>query len=488
MKLLGFSINRSKPGRKTRRAVRGFDAAKADRLFAGWATTGDDVDTDIANGLSQLRARSRDQFLNNDFARRYVEMVRANIVGPNGVVFQSAALDSNGNIDRQDSDAIEKAFNDWARAEHCDLEERTCWKEKQRQAAGTAAIDGEILARTYTGPSYGKYGFMVQHLDAALLNEEYNKNLAGGNFIRMGIEYDQRKRAVAYHLLVGSNAAADSINAGKRYRRIPANQIIHTFDPIQTGQSRGYPWMATGLGSLKMLDAYFEAALTAARAGASKMGFIQSADGAAFSGDDVDDDGSVISDFEAGIIEQLPEGMTFNPFDPKYPHELFENFTKVFLQRFASGGGVSYSGVSGNLEGVNFSSIRAGVLEEREMCKIRQEWFIEGYCRPIFERWLTAALLGGHITVQGRPLPADKEEKFRRATWQARRWAWVDPSKDTNSRVTQIENNLTTVSAVIREQGQDPDEVFQERSKELARMKELGLTDEEVIENGQATE
>ena len=467
--------------RRVNQAYRGFDAAKTDRLFAGWATTGESIDTDIKSGLSSLRARSRDQFLNNDFARRYVEMVRSNIVGPKGIIFQSAVVDIRGNADRVDCDAIEAAFSDWGRPENCDLEERVCWKEKQRQAAGTVAIDGDVLVRLYTGASYGKYGFMIQHLDAALLDETLDKKLADGCFIRSGIEYDQRKRVVAYYLLASNSGMADLTYNGRRYARIPAEQIVHLYDPVQTGQSRGYPWLSTGLGSMKMLDAYFEAALTAARAGAAKMGFIHSQDGASYEGDGSDSDGAVISDFESGVIEQLPDGMNFTAFDPKYPHEQFDSFTKVFLQRVASGGGVSYSGLSGDLEGVNFSSIRAGVLEERETWKARQEWFIEGYCRPIFEAWLKAALLGGHIKSFGNTLPASREEKFKRANWQARRWAWVDPSKDTNSRVTQVENNMTTISAVIREQGGDPDEVFQERSKEKERLAELGLTDKEVI-------
>ena len=483
MKLLDIFKRNKKPSRRRLPSYRGFDAAKTGRLFAGWSTTGESIDTDIKAGLSSLRSRSRDQFLNNDFARRYVEMVRSNVVGPKGIVFQSSVLDENGNVDRNDSNAIEAAFNDWAKKEHCDLEEHICFKEKQRQAVGTTAIDGEILVRTYTGASYGKYGFMIQHLDASLLNEQYSRTLPAGGFIRMGIEYDERKRVVAYHLLVNSDTAADTNWNGKRYTRVPADQILHVYDPVQSGQSRGYPWLSTGLDSMKMLDAYFEAALTAARAGAAKMGFIHSPEGSSYGGDGEDADGAVISDFESGVIEQLPEGMNFTPFDPKYPHEQFDSFTKVFLQRVASGGGVSYSGLSGDLEGVNFSSIRAGVLEEREMWKARQEWFIEAYCRPIFERWLSAALLGGHIRSFGHPLPASKYEKFRKSTWQARRWAWVDPSKDTNSRIAQIENYMTTVSAVIREQGGDPDEVFQERAKEKQRMAELGITESEVVES-----
>ena len=75
------------------------------------------------------------------------------------------------------------------------------------------------------------------------------------------------------------------------------------------------------------------------------------------------------------------------------------------------------------------------------------------------------------------------EEKYGRVSWQARRWAWVDPQKDMNASIMAINNNITTVSAVIREAGKDPEEVFQERAKEKARLAELGLTVAEVVNN-----
>jgi lambda family phage portal protein len=295
----------------------------------------------------------------------------------------------------------------------------------------------------------------------------------------MGVEYDAGGRVVAYHIRSSAAYGSPGPN-GSSYRRLPAENVIHLFDPQQVGQSRGYPRVSTSLASLKQLDAYFEAAITAARAGASKMGFIHTQDGAEYSGDDTDSTGSVLSDFEAGTIEQLPVGTDFTAFDPRYPHEQFAEFVKSMLQSISSSLGVSYSALSGDLEGVNYSSIRAGVLEEREVWKARQQWFIDGYCRPIFERWLRAALLMNAITLNGTPLAGDFDA-YNHVVFQGRRWAWVDPLKDMNASIIGINNNITTVSAVIREQGRDPEEVFQERSKEKKRLAALGLTEKEVI-------
>jgi len=41
-----------------------------------------------------------------------------------------------------------------------------------------------------------------------------------------------------------------------------------------------------------------------------------------------------------------------------------------------------------DLEGVNYSSIRAGVLEDREIFKGLQDWFIRSLVMPVFDEWV----------------------------------------------------------------------------------------------------
>jgi len=477
-------FKRSAPPRRRALPARGrrnFAGAKGGNLLYKWTTTPRTPDEVLAADLRPLRARSRDSFHNNDFVRRFVGLVKGNIIGPRGVVLQAQSIGYSGMHDRPANDAIEEAWRDWCRPENCDFYGRLAFVEMQRQAIASAAIDGEILARKITGKAAGKFGLLVQHMDPESLDSDYNAELRNsGGVIRLGIEYDSNGRVAAYHIRSSSDDAYRAPN-GNHYVRVPAREIIHAYLPEQVNQGRGYPWISTALQRLKMLDGYYEAALVAARAGASKMGFITSTDGE-YVGDDVDADGATVAEFEAGIIENLRSGETFQAFDPRYPHEQFGQFVKTCLQAIGGSLGVSYVSLSNDLEGVNYSSIRAGVLEEREAWKALQEWFIDAYLRPVFEAWMREARLRDAITVFGVPL-SGPEEKYGRVSWQARRWAWVDPQKDMNASIMAINNNITTVSAVIREAGKDPEEVFQERAKEKARLAELGLTVAEVVNN-----
>jgi lambda family phage portal protein len=488
MGLIDYFKNRGNRGtsgksvsRVYRKALgRAFSAANTGRLFSDWSASPESPDEIIRTDLSKLRARSRDQFINNPIIRRYVAMVRDNVAGPNGVVMQARILNGAGKADYPASEALERYWGQWSSASNCDYFGKHSFKELQWQALNSAAIDGEILAVVYTGRSYGDHFFQVQHIDPELLDSSYNNDLSGGRKIRMGIEYDVSGRVTHYHLLsVSARPGSYAARNGKRYIRISATRVIHAYRSDQVGQSRGYPWAAPVLDTMKHLDAYVEAAITAARAGASKMGFISSEEGE-YVGDDVDENGDVIAEFEAGVIERLENGETFQAFDPRYPHEQFGEFIKTAHQVAASGLGVSYSGLSGNLDGVSYSSIRSGVLDERESWKVLQEWFIESYVRPIYEMWLSVVYDMGIVKVLGKNL-VRPEAEYRNVSFQARRWSWVDPQKDANAKIQEIDNNITTLSAVIREQGKDPEDVFQERAKEKARLKELGLAKQEVI-------
>lgn len=463
-------------------ARRGFSAAKSDRMASGWLVKSESINQNLYDSLDVLRARSRDSYLNNDFVRRFVSMNRTNVVGARGVILQARSIGQSGKPDTAANDGIEAAWAEWGRPENCDVSERLSWVRMQLQAVTSLATDGEILARHVCGqPLGGRFGYRVQMLDPEALDVRYNEIGRGGAFIRLGVEFNEFGKPLAYHLRQYEDPTrAYYASNGRTYVRVPADQIVHAFSADHVGQLRGYPPISTALNRLKMLDGYFEAALTAARAGAAKMGFITSATGDEYEGDGVDASGNRVSDFEAGVIENLATGQTFTAFDPRYPHEQFGAFVKTCLQTISGsmGPGVAYSALSGDLEGVNYSSIRTGVLEEREAWKSIQQFFIESFCSPIYERWLTMALASGEIMAAGvrpAPLRAANETKYRAVTWQPRRWSWVDPAKDMSANVEAINNCLTTRSAVIREQGRDPDEVFAELAAENKKMANAGI-------------
>ena len=233
---------------------------------------------------------------------------------------------------------------------------------------------------------------------------------------------------------------------------------------------RGIPWMHAAIIRLNQLGAFEEAAIIAARIGAAKMGFFTGGDASEYA-DDAEEDGTFVSEAEPGTFEVLPTGREFVSFDPKYPEANFEPFVKACVRGVASGVNVSYNSLSSDLEGVSYSSIRQGVLDERDAWKTIQAHFCEGLMQTVYNDWLPVALLRGAIGT----LPASKLSKFRAATWQPRRWQWVDPKNDMEAAEIAVRLGIKSRTALAAEQGDDIDDVFAELQQEQKTMLEMGI-------------
>ncbi|AXF38218.1 putative portal protein [Ralstonia phage phiRSP] len=473
------------------RTKRRFLGRTIGQMFKASLTTSNDrwggtpVSPDVFISLYQpvLVARSREQWSNNDYVRNFVRLVRQNVVGPQGVTLQAKVKTPRGKSDGEANAALEDAWGEWCAKGNCDVTGTLSFREIENLVMETTARDGEFIARKVYGRDAGPMGFALQLLDPQRLSVRYENYKYGdqGNFIRQGIEFNRYGRPVAYHFTSTDewNAYYYSIN-GQGFERVPADEIIHGFVHEMVGQRRGLPWASTSLFRLHHLQGYEDAAVQNARASASKMGFIEYESGF---GPECDDGTSAAATIDAAPLSfhELPMGAKLAEWNPQYPSGEFAVFNKAMLRGAAAGFGVLYNNLAGDLEGVNFSSIRQGTLDEREHWKELQQWLIETLVAPVYEEWLKFSLLAGAIKSKGRPLPADKLAAYRKVDWQGRRWAWIDPRADNDGNISAMRAGLKSPSQIIRESGRDPEDVFREFADDLQAMRDAGI-DEDTIE------
>lgn len=473
------ALLQSRRGGAKRGTEGGFNVAKSNRLMEDAPKTPIPIGSVLRSDLRALRAQSRHQCQNSDHAKRFVQLCKTNILGANGIRLQAQTKDPDGKDDEVANGAIEGAWDRWGEKGACDVTGRLSWIGVQRQVVHSLAQDGEAFIRLLRR---GSHGLQLHVLDAELVDPTYRDDLRNGNIVRQGIEYDADDRAVAYHVMRRQRTVEwpfyqyVTIN----HTRIPAEQMLHVFLADDPGQGRGLPWTSTALFGLAMLGAYDNAALGAARVGAEKVGLLKPEEGEGYAGQDLggdgDEDSPPVSVSEPVAFEQLPRGMSLESWDPTYPHEQYPHFQKAQLRRIASGMGTGYSSLSGDYEGVSFSSVRSEKLESWDVWMGLQRFVEEELCRPVFRFWLSESLARGMVTFPGGgSLPLAKEEKFAAVSWRPRRWPWVDPLKDTQAKVLAVRYALTTLSATIREQGQDPGEVFREWAEERRKLGELGI-------------
>ncbi|MGH9781578.1 MAG: phage portal protein, partial [Candidatus Acidiferrales bacterium] len=241
--------------------------------------------------------------------------------------------------------------------------------------------------------------------------------------------------------------------------RVPAEYIIHLYDPERINQTRGITWFHPCMVELRMLGGYVEAELVAARTGAAKMGFLKYTDVSSFV--EPNPDAKYRIEAQPGVIETLPPGLDFQAWSPEHPASAFQMFVKAMLRFVSSSLGVSYNALASDLEGVNYSSMRSGLLIERDQWKMLQSLMKEQLLQPIFEQWLSMALLSGALVLDSRD-PA----RFCEGKWEPRGWQWVDPLKDVQSAILAIGAGLASRNGVLADQGDDVEEVFEELSEE----------------------
>lgn len=458
-------------------SLRRFDIAQRDYLTAGWESVTQSADQDLAAAIELARGRARNLCNNNDYAKKFLGMVANNIVGPDGFMLICQAAE-NGQPDRSAQDLLETGFWRWAKRGTCEVSGAYGFNSLLRVVAKAVARDGEALLRRVRGKKVNGFGYALQMLDIDRLPVTLNKRLQNGNRIVMGVEIDSLGRPVAYHLLTshpGENTWL--LPGGQRIERVPASDIFHIFLAERPEQRRGITWLHSAAWRLEMLGKFENAAVAAARKGAETLGFFTREDGQAPGVGEQDGDDEVVTSGPCSF-DILPPGVTVSAYETKYPSEMFGVFRKDALRGISSGMGVAYNNLSNDLEGVNYSSIRAGVLEERDNWMGLQGWLIEVFLEPLYQDWLEMALLAGQIVFpNGSALPLSKLDKFAAHRWQGRRWAWVDPESDIKASILAIQNGLKSPQRVAAEMGVDVEDVLDEikRFSDLAASKGVVL-------------
>lgn len=439
---------------------RTLSAAKFDRLSADLSTTVVGINRRVLTNQRAIRARSRTLFFENGYYKKFINLLKVNVAGPNGIVYQSQVTNNQGQ-DQVTNSRIEKYLKNWGKRENCDVAGRLSFASIQQLFIATVAMDGEFLAREIVGTDAGKFGYQLQLLDAEMLDINHNRKLNNGNNIVMGVEFNSVGKRVAYWLLTYSLVKPDYIFEGNRYIRVPADEIIHEFISEAPNQVRGMPWGSAAIRRLHDLAGFDNAALTNARCGAAKMAVwerIPDYEGpVADFGDEDDAEEDYIEDFEPGTTGFAPDGYKANVIDTRFPDTAIGAFDKHLLQGAAVGLFTSYPSLSGNLEGVNFSSIRQGILEDRDYWTLLQNWMSEVFCERVKTKALTYGILTNEIN-----LSFAKFDLLNEGRWQGRRWQWVQPLQDVKAKMMEIEGKIASRSSAIRESGRDPEEVAAE--------------------------
>lgn len=482
-----WPFNRSKKAEpvKRRRPTlrRKFEAAKVNRLNADAPVSSEHINSELRTAAPILIARARWLHQNDGYIRRGLNLLANNIIGSRGIQLKPMVLTQNGtNPDKQLNDALTVAHKAWGKKGVFNRSGRYSWRSFQKFTLVSKFRDGESFIFIEQGlpTALNPFGFWLKLIDPLRIPFDLNRKAANGNNIVCGIEFADDETVTAYYVQVKERGIADEHYYGRNFQRVDAARIIHDFDPEMPEQVRGYSGMVGAMRVAPMLDGYNEAALIAARNGASTMGWYEQDIDAIeeYDGDDEeDDDGDLVEEIEPGVMRKLPPGIKANMHNPAWPNTSHSDFVKSVLRHIASDMGVSYNAIANDLEGVNLSSMRHGVQEDREQYKQHQADQVETVHDPIYRGWLVAAMGTNQIIPQSKPISFSEAnyQRLLQVAHMPRGWEFAEPLKDAQSNLLNLKMRLTSPSEIIRKTGRDPDDVFTELADDIKKLDALGL-------------
>lgn len=467
------------------RGQRMYAAAQYNRLTMDWFAQSTSHDAELRVSLRTLRNRSRQVVRDNDYAKNAMRVIKNNVIGQ-GIRFQAQVMMRSGRkLDEKANEKIEALWTRWCRKKNCHTAGGLSLAEMQRVLMGAVVESGEVLVRKIKGQSFGDspVPFALEVIESDQLVDEWSGRTENGNEVRMGVEVDRWQRPVAYWLYPRHPGDYQFVPGTpvqtNRLIRVPADEIYHLFVAERPGATRGVPWLHSALKRVNNIGGYEEAEIVAARADATVVGTIESPDatdptdeigGAA--GADAVQDGSRVFDMDAGTLKELAPGEKFNAWHPTRPNANMDPFLRLMLRGVAAGVGVSYESLTRDYSQSNYSSSRLALLDDRDLWRVLQGWFIEHLLQDVYEDFLEMAILCGALQFPDFEL---SRERFSAVRWMPRGWDWVDPLKEVTAARMAIRAGLSTQQDVLAAKGGDFEDVNLQRRRELDNAAEKKL-------------
>jgi lambda family phage portal protein len=401
--------------------------SSAPRLrYKGAVTTGPNAP--IARSLSMLQARSHNIIRNNAYAWGAQDSYVANLVGT-------------GIRPKWTDDRIQVLWDRWAH--QADADGVDSFYSLQALAASAQFGAGEVFGRfRYRRLEDGlPVPMQLQVIESAHLDPTHSRIL-DGRIVKMGIEFDGIGRRQAYHFWRYHPHEKLTLEINRRVA-VPASEVVHMFRRTRPGQLRGIPELTPVILRLYEIDAMQDAQLARQKLAQLFGAFVKrkldadpEEDGPFFGTQVSTGDGEQISEFVPGAIHYLEDGEEVTFSDPPDIGTAYGDWLKSELHAVAKGAGITYEQMTGDLKGVNYSSIRAGLLEFRRRAEALQaHMLVSQFCRPIAAKWLDLAVATQRIDL---PDYWQRRDDYLHIDWVAPRWQWVDPLKEITADVLQV--------------------------------------------------
>ncbi|OHD24806.1 MAG: phage portal protein, partial [Spirochaetes bacterium GWB1_59_5] len=380
------------PARRQRRRQERFSytGAKTDRLNSDWRTNGSGANTEIAAGLATLRNRSSDLARNNPYALKALESLTANIV-------------SSGIRARWDNPRAQELWDAWT--VDADVGSDLDLYGLQMLAVRSWLERGDTVIRRRWRRLDDPLAvpFQIEVMEGDFLDHQKTTATAIGGRIVQGVEFDPIGRRSAYWLHK-THPGETGITGSSVSAPIDAADIAHLYRATRAGQVRGIPWLAAVIQALRDLERYEAAERNRKRSQAGMVGVLIPRD-ETFDPDSTDAVGLVENDSEGDPVDQIEPNSSYvarggasYTFSSPASDQGYPQYMSTQLHGIAAGALTSYENLTNDLREINYSSFRAGDVEQQRVYKaVQTQVVIPLFLRRVAQWFLDAAIVSGQL-------------------------------------------------------------------------------------------
>ena len=416
---------------------------------------------DSAN-LQTARANAWQTWRDNPYGRKIVRAIQAKVIGP-AMVPESLAV----NADETPNTEFRKRAKKLWESIQSGFDVRglpgqggQTFSGMERLALQACILSGNCLYRLVPISKSEQLRrdlpiqLAVQLIDASRLTSDIpQRKIPDGHWIHRGIEFDADDMRAAYWITNGDDTGDP--------KRIPAATIRHLYIEDDIDEVFGVTWMSAAVLKLRDSEDLEYNVQKATAMGACVVASYTKPTGKTTFGlngttetNSTTADGTDLTDIDGNAVTKIQPGMFVNKgkdgdfelHSPNQPNINPEGFVQHMLRGVAAGlPGVKSSTLIGDYRQSSFSSEKSADNDIWPEVNALQDWFASGFCQPIYEEVIAAAVFAGYFD----GFVTTDEFNTNRGRYVAAKWQGpvaqsINPEKDAAAAQARMKGGLSS--------------------------------------------
>ena len=463
-----------------------YASAEKNRHTEDWKARTLTADEAIIPDGPTLVARARQSRRDNWMTASATFAFKRSIVGTGINPRSNARAPITGDLKKGDAfDVFNKTVNWWwrlwsSKPRWCDVECRRTFAMMESYIAEEWPIAGQAFAILCYRPRLDMCGLALQFFEVEQLDHTMRTSPDTGFEIRDGIEIEPKTSApVAYWVFT------EGIDGQIRSKseRLPAERVIHIYDPQRVRQTHGVTRFAPVLTTIRHTSMYEEYQILAARYEAIFGGVIESdaatginpglPPGLDETGLDANGNEELI--LEPGLFPRTKPGEKVNWFDPKRPGTSYEPFVKTQTRHVGAGIDLDGALLERNFTDGSYTAQRQGQNEADKATDPAQAMMFDLFVQRVREEFKLLLLLEKRVKAPGYFSDTMLRDAYLTDEWAGPPKKWIDEAKQAAAAKIQVEQRFRPLSDIHLEQGYFTQEVAQQTAEDEAVFEDAGV-------------